>query len=916
MLASEFGFDHEPFKLTPDPKFLYTSPDQLESYSRLFSGIHARKGLFLLTGESGTGKTLLLRRMVDDLAASGCRVFFFCNPVASFDELISECCEQAGLGGGLAGSVPRGSAFTKFVAKSGEIATLLLDEAHGLSDKVLKNLVQFSTLEKNGGHLLQIVLSGQPALESRIKSLGLKSAPAERVKLHPLSEREVGPFVTQQLRIAGCNDDQLFSDEAITQVARYSEGIPARINSLCGIALLIASLESHSRVSAEMIDQAAEERELDRPTTDSDVAEGHAQGTDKSPVDPTTETESCASSPRDNVSGETTGPAVNDPVVIDEFDLEALREALATSTSPETAPQSGQMVADPTAMVAPSKTSAIDQRRGGSRFGIGSALAALLAGSAALYMLNAPYDFVTKTQNTVGDSVRLTDEVTSSNEAKDTVQGFDERTQPLTSQPPATDEASRATDATQVANLAQESLPTRPSSIDDRISSPAPDTEIRPYPKPDIAPEPTIDSGAPPNTPTAAIASADPVQRATNLEGSPPNAVSEKRVTEELAQGAIVTESPQSRQVTSASASPPAELPAVTKPTLTVHDATGREDTPTPLDISVLAPGNTDTLAVTVWGLPTGATLSAGERIANGWRLLPTELRELTINPPPNSDEDFTVSLQLEDTKAQTILENRTLKVSLSAVADAPEVRARGAVGDQYTAIPLQIRSWLTDKDGSEKLSLKLSGLPASATLSAGTRDADGTWTLAPHDLQGLILTPQENTPPQIALKITAVAVETSNNTMSSTSETINLGIIYASPALSAPEVTYRRRGQSTVASGKTRRDWAQQSNQSRSGLPRDASSNAKLVARAEQLIELGNYDEARRLLERAAQSGDARAATALGKTYDPVLRKLRKQFGSPPDVAAALDWYARAADAGSSEAKMRENALLDWLAQ
>ena len=146
MLASEFGFIHEPFKLTPDQKFLYTSPHQLENYSRLFSGIHARKGLFLLTGESGTGKTLLLRRMVDDLTASGCRVFFFCNPVSSFNELLDDCCEQVGLNDRSPGSMQRGPAFTEYIANREEIAVLLLDEAHALPDTVIENLVQFSSV--------------------------------------------------------------------------------------------------------------------------------------------------------------------------------------------------------------------------------------------------------------------------------------------------------------------------------------------------------------------------------------------------------------------------------------------------------------------------------------------------------------------------------------------------------------------------------------------------------------------------------------------------------------------------------------------------------------------------------------------------------------------------------------------------
>ena len=97
MLASTHNADRQPFRLTPDPEFVYISPFQLDAYSRLFSAIHEQQECLLLTGDSGTGKTLFLRRLVLDLENAGIAVCAFWNPVSSPNQLWEACCERVGL---------------------------------------------------------------------------------------------------------------------------------------------------------------------------------------------------------------------------------------------------------------------------------------------------------------------------------------------------------------------------------------------------------------------------------------------------------------------------------------------------------------------------------------------------------------------------------------------------------------------------------------------------------------------------------------------------------------------------------------------------------------------------------------------------------------------------------------------------
>jgi hypothetical protein len=176
-------------------------------------------------------------------------------------------------------------------------------------------------------------------------------------------------------------------------------------------------------------------------------------------------------------------------------------------------------------------------------------------------------------------------------------------------------------------------------------------------------------------------------------------------------------------------------------------------------------------------GVPAGATLSAGTALGGGaWDVATADLRagRIRLTPPANSDADFTLTMRatLNDTgKGLTASRDitGTHRVTVRAVADAPVVTARNVAGSEDTPIPLGLAAALTDTDGSERFTLLLSGVPAGATLSAGTRNADGTWSVPPANLAALAMTPPRDFSGSIRLTLTATARDNDSRTATTT---------------------------------------------------------------------------------------------------------------------------------------------------
>lgn len=269
MYNQHFGFREPPFSATPNSRFFYTNILYEEAFANLRYGIEWKKGLIVMSGEVGTGKTTLLDKMMRSLAATTHGVFVSYDQLTS-TELFRLVSRQLGIAGDGTDRVAGIEQLREyFIAQHqrGHTVALLVDEAQNLSDEMFEGIRFLSNFEIDGERLVQIVLTGQPELETRLNQLALRHL-KQRVVLHcrlaPLQQDEVGRYIEFRLREAGYTGEQLFDNGAVALIASYSAGIPRVINIICDNALLLAYAESAQRVTNEMIDEVARDLGIER----------------------------------------------------------------------------------------------------------------------------------------------------------------------------------------------------------------------------------------------------------------------------------------------------------------------------------------------------------------------------------------------------------------------------------------------------------------------------------------------------------------------------------------------------------------------------------------------------------------------------------------------------------------------------
>jgi type II secretory pathway predicted ATPase ExeA len=269
MYKKFFGLKENPFNVNPDPRYLFLTQNTKEALACLTYGIQRRRGFILLSGEVGTGKTTLLNKLLSWLQQQKVATSFVFNPGLDTSQFFDYMLADFGLN---CGSQLKGQMLlrlNKWLLEryhAGGTAVLIVDEAQNLSAQVLEEIRLLTNLETSKEKLLQIVLSGQPELETKLNRPELRQLRQRitlRCKTQPLTLEETHQYVSSRLRIAGADGRPVFTPEAIETVYTYSRGIPRVINLLCEHGLIIAFAEQKKTVLAEAIQEVAREFQLD-----------------------------------------------------------------------------------------------------------------------------------------------------------------------------------------------------------------------------------------------------------------------------------------------------------------------------------------------------------------------------------------------------------------------------------------------------------------------------------------------------------------------------------------------------------------------------------------------------------------------------------------------------------------------------
>jgi general secretion pathway protein A len=270
MYNSFFQLVRSPFEISPDPSLFYATPQHQEALAGLYYGIKAAKGFMVLTGEVGTGKTLVVRclqGLLDKTRVTYAHVF---NPRLSSQQFLSYVAEDLGLSPHPTSKSNLLIGLSRFLSerhRRGVTTMVVVEEAQHLTPVVLEEIRLLTNLETARGKLLQIVLVGQPGLEARLDTPTLrqvKQRVALRFRLRVLSEDETTDYVQCRLKLAGDKRGGIFDAAAIERVYRYSQGTPRLINTLCDNSMMSAFALRIERVTPELIEEAASDLGLNR----------------------------------------------------------------------------------------------------------------------------------------------------------------------------------------------------------------------------------------------------------------------------------------------------------------------------------------------------------------------------------------------------------------------------------------------------------------------------------------------------------------------------------------------------------------------------------------------------------------------------------------------------------------------------
>jgi len=264
-----YNLQRNPFEITPDPSFLFATKRHNEALAALYYGVRRHKGFVVMTGEVGTGKTLLIRCLLQLLSRSNVNYAYVFNSKLAPTEFLQYVAGDFRLptsGRTKSELLLDLSSFVISRYQKGLTTVLVVDEAHHLSSEVLEEIRLLTNLETPTEKLLQILLVGQPELDEKLDSVELrqlKQRIALRSHLNPLDLDETNGYIHRRLQLAGSpNPEELFPMDTVLEIHRHSRGIPRLINTLCENGLIHGYAHQAKKIIPEMIEEIALEFRL------------------------------------------------------------------------------------------------------------------------------------------------------------------------------------------------------------------------------------------------------------------------------------------------------------------------------------------------------------------------------------------------------------------------------------------------------------------------------------------------------------------------------------------------------------------------------------------------------------------------------------------------------------------------------